>query len=885
MNGYVWTFILWITTTVYQANGETEILLEQPREGVPWSWHTTKKGTNGAGWNFLSSQTYSVCDITIPSQPTNWLRTDFIDIKDAKMLNIKLKYNLRRCPPPPEAKSFCQHKWSIYVLHVEKELVGVDLNPVTANEVTYQKVTTIEPTVLPAHGKTESYDYDVKIITKKGGAYLAFLDHGACVSISSVIVSYNYCSEIGGVLVSFSRTPAPVNDSYLVEQTGSCSDVNSINEVNLSGVCLSSGEWNITDGFKCLCKPGYELVNGSEGNVLECSECLKGFYKSVANNSKCDECPTNSTSNTGRTGCLCNDGFYKKSGLHVAPCKALPAAPLYANATVVKATYVVIKWERSPDDSDGKLRYVVDCFSCKSSKYKDCNEACGPSVQYMPSQDNITNVAVTINGLPSDSFLKFRVYSVSELNEEEKDRDKWKYVTVLVKTKEEISPAPKDPGDSSPLSNDVRMVLYIAVPIVMLIIVALIVFVVCMRRRNRTLKGYGRPGDSEQIELPSHGQRLYVDPCNYEDPEEALKEFAKELDKKWITLEKVIGGGEFGDVYQGTLTRPEEEPILVAVKTLKAGAATKNRKDFIFEASIMGQFCDPNVIYLEGVVTKTLPLMIVIEFMANGSLDNFLKKMDGKLTIQQLLGMARGVASGMKFLSEMNFVHRDLAARNVLVSETMVCKVADFGLSRELEDSAYETKGGKIPVRWTALEAIEYRKFTAASDVWSYGVLLWEIMSFAERPYWEWSNFEVMDRVKGGYRLPPPLGCPKTIHQIMLNCWNADRSKRPKFVDIVKRLDVLIRSPDRLNEDPTPEPKSPKLEYTDFTTIKDWLESIKMGQYNEMFSKAGFTHLQQVASEDELDLSGMGIKLIGHKNKIHKSLKEVKKTLSKDTAF
>ena len=157
------------------------------------------------------------------------------------------------------------------MLHVEKEVVGVDLNPVTANEVTYKKVTTIEPTVMPAHEKVEQYDYDVKIITKKGGVYLAFLDQGACVSLSKVIVSYNYCSEIGSVLVSFSRTPAPVNDSYLVEQTGSCSDMNSINKVKLSGVCLSSGEWNITDGIKCLCKPGYELVNGSEGNVLECS--------------------------------------------------------------------------------------------------------------------------------------------------------------------------------------------------------------------------------------------------------------------------------------------------------------------------------------------------------------------------------------------------------------------------------------------------------------------------------------------------------------------------------------------------------------------------------------------------------------------------------------
>ena len=99
------------------------------------------------------------------------------------MLNIKLKYNLRRCPPPPTASSFCKHKWSIYVLHVEKEVVGVDLSPVTANEVTYQKVTTIGPTDAPAPGKMEQYDHDVKIVTKKRGVYLAFLDQGACVSL------------------------------------------------------------------------------------------------------------------------------------------------------------------------------------------------------------------------------------------------------------------------------------------------------------------------------------------------------------------------------------------------------------------------------------------------------------------------------------------------------------------------------------------------------------------------------------------------------------------------------------------------------------------------------------------------------------------------------
>ena len=184
------------------------------------------------------------------------------------MLNIKLKYNLRRCPPT--ASSFCKHKWSIYVLQVEKEVVGVDLNPLTANELTYEEVETIAPTVLPAAGKVEQYDYDVKIITKKGGVYLAFLDQGACVSLSRVIVSYKYCSQIDRVLVRFSRTVAPVNDSYLKEQTGRCTDVNSINKVKLSGVCLSNGEWNITDGIKCLCKASHELFNESGGNVLEC---------------------------------------------------------------------------------------------------------------------------------------------------------------------------------------------------------------------------------------------------------------------------------------------------------------------------------------------------------------------------------------------------------------------------------------------------------------------------------------------------------------------------------------------------------------------------------------------------------------------------------------
>uniref|UniRef100_A0A3B3YTA2 Protein kinase domain-containing protein n=1 Tax=Poecilia mexicana TaxID=48701 RepID=A0A3B3YTA2_9TELE len=152
----------------------------------------------------------------------------------------------------------------------------------------------------------------------------------------------------------------------------------------------------------------------------------------------------------------------------------------------------------------------------------------------------------------------------------------------------------------------------------------------------------------------------------------------------------------------------------------------------------MGQFDHPNIIRLEGVVTRSKPVMIVTEYMENGSLDSFLRKNDAQFTGIQLVGMLRGIASGMKYLSDMGYVHRDLAARNILVNSNLVCKVSDFGLSRVLEDdpeAAYTTRGGKIPIRWTAPEAIAYRKFTSASDAWSYGIIPCRLSSLSILPW------------------------------------------------------------------------------------------------------------------------------------------------------
>ncbi|XP_069868994.1 ephrin type-A receptor 5 isoform X12 [Dipodomys merriami] len=357
------------------------------------------------------------------------------------------------------------------------------------------------------------------------------------------------------------------------------------------------------------------------------------------------------------------------------------------------------------------------------------------------------------------------------------------------------------------------------------------------------------------IKLP--GVRTYIDPHTYEDPSQAVHEFAKEIEASCITIERVIGAGEFGEVCSGRLKLPGKRELPVAIKTLKVGYTEKQRRDFLGEASIMGQFDHPNIIHLEGVVTKSKPVMIVTEYMENGSLDTFLKKNDGQFTVIQLVGMLRGIAAGMKYLSDMGYVHRDLAARNILINSNLVCKVSDFGLSRVLEDdpeAAYTTRGGKIPIRWTAPEAIAFRKFTSASDVWSYGIVMWEVVSYGERPYWEMTNQDVIKAVEEGYRLPSPMDCPAALYQLMLDCWQKERNSRPKFDDIVNMLDKLIRNPSSLKTLVNASSRVSNLlaEHGSlgsgaYRSVGEWLEAIKMGRYTEIFMENGYSSMDAVA--------------------------------------
>lgn len=250
-----------------------------------------------------------------------------------------------------------------------------------------------------------------------------------------------------------------------------------------------------------------------------------------------------------------------------------------------------------------------------------------------------------------------------------------------------------------------------------------------------------------------------------------------EIERSTLKFTKKLGQGNFGEVWEGVWNGTTQ----VAIKTLKAG--TMEVDDFIKEAQVMKKLTHPNLLQLFAVCTLEEPIFIVTELMKHGSLQEYLRRGDGRYaTLHQCIDMIAQIASGMAYLEEHSYIHRDLAARNILVGEGMVCKVADFGLARVIKEDIYNPREGtKFPIKWTAPEAALYNRYTIKSDVWSYGVLMYEIMTKGAMPYPGMTNKEVLEKVEGGYRMPKPDGCPDALFNIMLSTWNQDAEKRPTF--------------------------------------------------------------------------------------------------------
>ncbi|CAK1540411.1 unnamed protein product [Leptosia nina] len=259
-----------------------------------------------------------------------------------------------------------------------------------------------------------------------------------------------------------------------------------------------------------------------------------------------------------------------------------------------------------------------------------------------------------------------------------------------------------------------------------------------------------------------------------------------------------LGEGAFGKVYKGALKKNGETQY-VAVKALKENASAKTKADFRREIDLISELTHENIVCIVGVALREEPLCMLFEFMARGDLHEFLMGRappSGKgLPPMRLLNIAYNIASGMQYLASHHYVHRDLAARNCLVSDDFVVKISDFGLSRDIYSSDYYRVQSKslLPVRWMPPESILYGKFTTESDIWSYGVVLWEIYSYGLQPYYGYSNQEVISMVRGGELLAPPVACPQSMYALMTECWKHTPQRRPNFEEIVNRIHDWIQ--------------------------------------------------------------------------------------------
>ncbi|XP_013129273.1 NT-3 growth factor receptor isoform X1 [Oreochromis niloticus] len=288
--------------------------------------------------------------------------------------------------------------------------------------------------------------------------------------------------------------------------------------------------------------------------------------------------------------------------------------------------------------------------------------------------------------------------------------------------------------------------------------------------------------------------------------------YVQHIKRRDIILKRELGEGAFGKVFLAECYNlsPTKDKMLVAVKTLKDPTLAA-RKDFQREAELLTNLQHEHIVKFYGVCVDGDPLIMVFEYMKHGDLNKFLRahgpdamilvdgqplQTSGELGLSQMLHIASQIAAGMIYLASQHFVHRDLATRNCLVGNGLLVKIGDFGMSRDIYSTDYYRVGGHtmLPIRWMPPESIMYRKFTTESDVWSFGVILWEIFTYGKQPWFQLANNEVIECITQGRVLERPRLCPKEIYDIMLGCWQREPQQRLNIKDIQKMLFTLMKA-------------------------------------------------------------------------------------------
>ncbi|XP_059183851.1 protein-tyrosine kinase 2-beta-like [Centropristis striata] len=287
---------------------------------------------------------------------------------------------------------------------------------------------------------------------------------------------------------------------------------------------------------------------------------------------------------------------------------------------------------------------------------------------------------------------------------------------------------------------------------------------------------------------PSRGSDIYA-----EIPEGTDNSGEKHrISRDDIVLGRILGEGFFGEVHDGVYKSPTEERIHVAIKTCKDSSAEVKEK-FLSEAGLMKNLDHPHIVRLIGVI-EVDPVWIVMELLEHGELGSYLVEEKYIVTNATLILYCLQICKALAYLEGLNMVHRDIAVRNVLVATPECVKLGDFGLSRYVDEQEYyKASVSRLPIKWMAPESINFRRFTTASDVWMYGVCVWEIFSMAQQPFFWLENGQVINQLESGIRLPKPQACPPTIYSLLTRCWAYEPHGRPTFMQLVCSLSDIHR--------------------------------------------------------------------------------------------
>ncbi|XP_057670694.1 proto-oncogene tyrosine-protein kinase ROS isoform X2 [Diorhabda carinulata] len=480
-----------------------------------------------------------------------------------------------------------------------------------------------------------------------------------------------------------------------------------------------------------------------------------------------------------------------------------PSPPGIPIIQYVKPNIYKVLWEASKDNGAPIEMYKLEGKILRFYRTKRNTNRTTPFFNTSPSIEledpeqwityyNGTNTSWIIDGLNEKYKYAFRVsslnsYGWSNVSEESNEFD----LTEAARMAEKQSP--------------MKLILIATlVPLSICVFFILVfVYLICSGKRNKHKKLQVVPStprlpDVELAilrELPKTGVHntniLYF---SAQPTAEELRHLPQ-IRREQITLTKFLGSGAFGEVFEGKAKGIDNTngDTRVAVKTLKKGASGQEKCEFLQEAQLMSHFKHEHILELLGVCLDNDPHFIIMELMEGGDLLTYLRDSRNPststpfLTLIELIKMCVDVSKGCRYLEEMHFVHRDLACRNCLVSsynaETRIVKIGDFGLARDIYKNDYYRKEGEalLPVRWMAPESLTDGVFTSQSDVWAFGVLLWEIMTLGQQPYPARANLEVLHYVRSGGRLGKPIDCPDKLHSLMLNCWEFESDKRPTF--------------------------------------------------------------------------------------------------------